>query len=498
MTGMSNIWENDLLSRQVDANLLYLLTVNRTQENKVAGKSGAFVVNVDATWGSGKTFLLNGMFEKVTQADHPAIFINAWQYDFVEDPYSIVVSAFDEYFKSIEGKVPGTLRQAFKKTAQNMRTNFGAIAIATGKEVGKTLVKKVFSEGGEAIAEAVSADPSNNGESDKPLSSEVIDAIGVGVADLTEKAIDKFAKQRLEDLQKTKASIDNFKKNLALLVQKSQSANNLKLPFYVFIDELDRCRPTYAIAMLERIKHLFDVTGIVFVLATDTDQLAHSINAVYGENFDSKQYLQRFFHRSYRLSDSSFFAIAQQMIVSKSLNVAMCSIPPSANIQDSDAFAYFLSITAGIFELSVRQFEQSLEILRDIITVWQNKYKIELVIMYPYICEYSRKRNLTLQSNSDIDRTIANASSWTAQNNDGTIEFKKYFNLFRDLSANNIYEWIRRQTNSATISYETSYVYEYARSEYQNISRNVETRKDLNSMISQYQNVIINNRGFYI
>jgi len=32
----------------------------------------------------------------------------------------------------------------------------------------------------------------------------------------------------------------------------------------IIVDELDRCRPDYAIRVLEIIKHLFDVNGYIF------------------------------------------------------------------------------------------------------------------------------------------------------------------------------------------------------------------------------------------
>ena len=57
--------------------------------------------------------------------------------------------------------------------------------------------------------------------------------------------------------------------------------------------------------MLERIKHLFDISDVVFVISTHTDQLSHSIKAVYGNEFDAKHYLSRFFMRSYTLATPS-------------------------------------------------------------------------------------------------------------------------------------------------------------------------------------------------
>ena len=71
----------------------------------------------------------------------------------------------------------------------------------------------------------------------------------------------------------------------------------------VFIDELDRCRPPYAIALLEHAKHLFAVPGIVFVVSVDREQLSNSICAVYGERFDADGYLRRFFDLDFALPD---------------------------------------------------------------------------------------------------------------------------------------------------------------------------------------------------
>lgn len=61
------------------------------------------------------------------------------------------------------------------------------------------------------------------------------------------------------------------------------------------IDELDRCKPTFAIETLEVIKHFFDIDNISFVLAIDLEQLSHSIATIYGQNMDSDGYLRKFF-----------------------------------------------------------------------------------------------------------------------------------------------------------------------------------------------------------
>lgn len=62
----------------------------------------------------------------------------------------------------------------------------------------------------------------------------------------------------------------------------------------ICIDELDRCRPTFAIETLEVVKHFFNVPNVVFVFSLDMNQLQKSIKTIYGD-IDSRGYLQRFF-----------------------------------------------------------------------------------------------------------------------------------------------------------------------------------------------------------
>lgn len=63
----------------------------------------------------------------------------------------------------------------------------------------------------------------------------------------------------------------------------------------VFIDELDRCKPSYAVRLLERIKHYFTNDQITFVFSVNTNELQHTIQKYYGNEFDSSRYLDRFF-----------------------------------------------------------------------------------------------------------------------------------------------------------------------------------------------------------
>lgn len=63
----------------------------------------------------------------------------------------------------------------------------------------------------------------------------------------------------------------------------------------VFIDELDRCKPSYAVRLLERIKHYFSNGNITFVFSVNINELQHTIRKFYGDDFNGTRYLDRFF-----------------------------------------------------------------------------------------------------------------------------------------------------------------------------------------------------------
>ena len=63
----------------------------------------------------------------------------------------------------------------------------------------------------------------------------------------------------------------------------------------IFIDELDRCNPAFAIKLLERIKHYFNNSRITFVFSVNVAELQHAVRNHYGSDFDASRYLDRFF-----------------------------------------------------------------------------------------------------------------------------------------------------------------------------------------------------------
>ena len=58
----------------------------------------------------------------------------------------------------------------------------------------------------------------------------------------------------------------------------------------IFIDELDRCKPSYTVQLLEQIKHYIIDERITFVFSVNLEQLQHTIRHYYGNEFDASRY----------------------------------------------------------------------------------------------------------------------------------------------------------------------------------------------------------------
>ena len=113
-----------------------------------------------------------------------------------------------------------------------------------------------------------------------------------------------YAKDRLAAHVEAQESLQSFRTTLQDTAN-TLAQNNNGLPLVIVIDELDRCRPSYAVDLLEVAKHLFSVDHIVFVLAVNRSELAHSVCALYGNSFDGPDYLKRFFDLDFRLPNPS-------------------------------------------------------------------------------------------------------------------------------------------------------------------------------------------------
>ena len=151
----------------------------------------------------------------------------------------------------------------------------------------------------------------------------------------------------LADYADSLALIKKFKTNLKDFANKLKEQKNC--PVVVVIDELDRCRPLYAIELLEVAKHLFSVENIVFVLAINLRELGHSIKAVYGSDFDSHEYLERFIDITIPLPKAEREQFIRNLMSQKTKEVV------SRNDQFSTITKYLTMNILGSPQISLRR-----------------------------------------------------------------------------------------------------------------------------------------------
>lgn len=235
------------------------------------------VLNVNAPWGAGKTFFIENWYAELKE-ERAAIYFNAWQHDYAGDAFVALTAAIHDSLKEL---IPTAGVEA---ALSEFRGKAVKAILAATPVIAKGIVKKVTGVDVSEVAEEA------RGTEDDTLPS------------AAEKALDEL----LQSNSKTMQTVDDFKRRLAGLAKEAAMAQAVKSEteprhLYIFIDELDRCRPTFSIELLERIKHFFDVEGCKFVIACDLEQLQHSMGAVYGGGFDGAKYLKRFFDAEYSL-----------------------------------------------------------------------------------------------------------------------------------------------------------------------------------------------------
>ena len=114
---------------------------------------------------------------------------------------------------------------------------------------------------------------------------------------------DKYLGELLTKRSEEKAAIARFREALETLPKllsdvdaASGNGDRKAEPLVIIIDELDRCRPLFALNVLERIKHFFSVPGVHFVLGCHLGQLRKAVQVAYGAEIDAHTYLQKFIH----------------------------------------------------------------------------------------------------------------------------------------------------------------------------------------------------------
>jgi hypothetical protein len=264
---LDNPYLNDLFMRKDFAESLLSLIKNVDE---------SVVLCVDAPWGDGKTTFARMFIADLKIRGINCIYYDAYEHDYFDDPFisfsAEIISLVDNTFK--EESFAHTLKKDFKTKAKKV----GGKLLTVGTRIGvKAITLGII----------------------KDSDIDAISSIREDIASNAAEASSAIVGRAIDDYSSTKNHIVAFKEKLSELGKEVK--NYQKFPLLIIIDELDRCRPDFALTLLERIKHLFNADHLSFLLLTNTTQLENYVKTTYGSDIDARNYLHKFLTLSVKL-----------------------------------------------------------------------------------------------------------------------------------------------------------------------------------------------------
>jgi hypothetical protein len=326
-------------------------------------KNESYVFNINSSWGSGKTYFIKRWANSL-QEKHPVIYFNSWKFDHNNEPLILILS---EVIQQLNDLVSDPEKKELKQSLAKSVTQ-------TMKHIAPTLSKGIFKKISGVNWDDLSEDTEQSAEDKDNIK------LGGELVSVSTKALLNLHVEQQNSIEDLKGQVSEILSTVLTI----DNADNTKRwsPMYVFIDELDRCRPTFAIEVLEVIKHIFDIPRIIFVIATDTEQLQHSIKAVYGHDFDAEKYLMRFFNRSFALPTpilkdfinqlSGIELIKERLVKTSSFNIF--------EIDDKGALRFIAMIFEGV-NLDLRSVDQIIERVSSILVNHEGELGVVLLLV---------------------------------------------------------------------------------------------------------------------
>jgi hypothetical protein len=282
------------------------------------------VLAIDAPWGEGKTWFARNWEADLKEKDYKTIYIDAFEQDYVDEPFILLAS---ELMEIIKENGSANDNKKFKKTA----TQIAKSTLSIGAKVGINLATRI-----------ILGNVDLNEEIEKS-----IEEVGSSSAD----NVSKFIEDKFDNYKNEKEANVEFKKVLNAYSSKQEK------PIVIFIDELDRCKPTFAVSLIERIKHYFDVPNVVFILLLNKEQLENAIKGVYGINTDASKYLDKFINFYFNLPRQNKEDHRTQYKIENFIKVTMQKYSFTKS-NDNDSFMKWLEYWSGYFNLSLRDLEK--------------------------------------------------------------------------------------------------------------------------------------------
>ena len=241
---------------------------------------------IDGGWGTGKTEFCQKLIRLMQQkhSDYQPVYIDAFRSDHSGEPLLALLAEI------IKACTPEDTGEQPSEQRKNITRKVAKAAGFVMKTVAKAAVGHVLKQNTDDLAEEFQQ-IMNDGQDADSLAETVTDAAATIASHTIDATVEALLKEQIE----AEKNLETLKACLKELAAEK--------PIILFIDELDRCRPDYAVDMLEVIKHVFDVENVKVVLVTNTKQLRAAINHRYGMEVDAQKYLDKFLKYSFALPD---------------------------------------------------------------------------------------------------------------------------------------------------------------------------------------------------
>lgn len=221
-------------------------------------KSNHSVYALTGSWGTGKTSLIQMFMDKLdsepkeeNNKEKMSIYIDAFRMDYELDPLMMMIKAFKDYLSTLE---TDTNISKFIDKSKDIFVINNILKFGFNILLDKTAGKENFME-----------------------------------------FINSAKNELFDKLSEKDILYNELRKTLNEIMSKR------KQPLYIIIDELDRCRPDFALETLERIKHIFQVQNVKFILVYNDKIMNSIICKNYGDDIDANKYMSKFVQKKYPL-----------------------------------------------------------------------------------------------------------------------------------------------------------------------------------------------------
>lgn len=304
------------------------------------GNEDSFVMTVSAPYGGGKTFFVKMWQNYLKEQNGHTLYYNAWENDFSINPLASFISCFSE-LDDVDPKLKDKVKALITAAQKITLTKIPEICV---RLLGALCKKYLDIEAQELYDTA-------------KISAEFVDEAEKEVGKLSAKAKTMIANEK-----ELRHAIADFKKKLKELIASFERTNKrISGKLVIFIDDLDRCRPDYAITFLEYIKHLFSIPNCNFVLSVDEDQLISTIEKVYGSK-NAEGFLSKIIDFDFNLPSSGsvreFIELAIKKLNWESDNIFSS---PYQDIDMKEIFILMFEPLVKLLSLTMRDIEHVLQ-----------------------------------------------------------------------------------------------------------------------------------------